>query len=183
MAERVGAFFGKTLLMKPLKIVDFLSLVSQSLVEVKKHENTPTTSDLTINSTENIWKLDKNVILIAEDVEMNMILVKALIRRIMPNVEVLEATTGRAALSIVQSHHVDLILMDVQMPEMDGLEATQSIRSLDEEKYKKIPIIALTAGALNEEREKVMNAGMNDFLTKPINTSHLKDVLKKYLKI
>lgn len=170
-------------LMKPLKIVDFLSLVSQSLVEVKKHENTPTTSDLTINSTENIWKLDKNVILIAEDVEMNMILVKALIRRIMPNVEVLEATTGRAALSIVQSHHVDLILMDVQMPEMDGLEATQSIRSLDEEKYKKIPIIALTAGALNEEREKVMNAGMNDFLTKPINTSHLKDVLKKYLKI
>ncbi len=169
--------------MKPLKMDDLHALIYQSRVKVQNDGNTQLAVEKTNKTVEKTEKMGKNVILIAEDVEMNMMLVKALIRRIMPNVDILEATTGCAALSIVQSQHVDIVLMDVQMPEMDGLEATRNIRNLKDEKYKNIPIIALTAGALNEEKEKVMNAGMNDFLTKPINTSHLKNVLEKYLKL
>jgi len=99
----------------------------------------------------------------------------------LPNVEILEAINGREAVEIIKLRHVDLILMDVQMPEMDGMEATQNIRKLDVRNVNKLPIIALTAGALSEEKEKAINSGMNDFLTKPIDTERLKNILSKYL--
>ena len=119
--------------------------------------------------------------MIVEDVEMNMLLIKVHVTNILPNVEIIEATNGLEALEVVKKRKLDLILMDVQMPEMDGMEATQNIRKLDIDGVKNLPVIALTAGALKEEKEKALNAGMNDFLTKPIDSEHLKTLLNKYL--
>jgi two-component system sensor histidine kinase EvgS len=169
-------------LMKPVKSDDLLALISTSA----KRSNNISNTDSGINEswnreTELSTITGKKVILIAEDVDMNMILIKMLIANILPNVEIIEAINGREALDIVKQQAVDLVLMDVQMPEMDGMEATQNIRLLDLERAKKLPIIALTAGALKEEKEKALNAGMNDFLTKPIDTEHLKSLLNKYL--
>jgi CheY-like chemotaxis protein len=75
----------------------------------------------------------------------------------------------------------DLILMDVQMPEIDGLEATRRIREIEAVTGNHVPIIALTAGALKEEREKCFVAGMDDFLTKPVNLKPAKATLEKHL--
>jgi CheY-like chemotaxis protein len=71
--------------------------------------------------------------------------------------------------------------MDVQMPEMDGLEATRQIRSMETGTGRHVPIIALTAGAFKEEREKCFAAGMDDFLTKPVEKEKIVSVLEKYL--
>jgi CheY-like chemotaxis protein len=74
-----------------------------------------------------------------------------------------------------------MILMDVQMPEMDGLNATQNIRGWDAHINQNVPIIALTAGALAEEKQKALAAGMNDFLSKPLEPDKIREILYKYL--
>jgi len=79
------------------------------------------------------------------------------------------APTGRDALDLWRSSPCDLILMDVQMPEMDGLEATRQIRSTG----SSVPIIALTAHAMAGDRERCLSAGMDDYVTKPINPEEL----------
>ncbi|WP_114750150.1 ATP-binding protein [Pleomorphovibrio marinus] len=126
-------------------------------------------------------KVRKRVtILVAEDVPLNMMLVKTLIGQLIPQAKILEANTGLQAAEIVGREKVDLILMDIQMPEMDGVEATRSIRNMGKEEIRDLPIIALTAGALKEEREKCLKAGMQDFLVKPIQINALSSVLSRY---
>jgi PAS domain S-box-containing protein len=125
-------------------------------------------------------KTNRACILIAEDVEMNMLLAKMLISRKMPHAQLLEATNGKEALAFVQNHAVDLIFMDVHMPEMDGLEATKQIRKWEKSHSTHIPIIALTAGALTEETNKCLEVGMNDILTKPIDAEKLELLLDTY---
>jgi len=169
-------------LMKPLKPDDLLALISSPQVSVHgTGKNASFNNNKLSDDTESGIISDRKVILIAEDVEMNMLLVKVLINKIIPNVEIIEAKNGLEAVEIVKKKHLDLILMDVQMPEMDGMEATQNIRKLDMKGLEHLPIIALTAGALKEEKEKAINAGMNDFLTKPIDSERLKTMLNKYL--
>lgn len=125
----------------------------------------------------------KKVILVAEDVKMNMVLTKFLINKYLPESIILEAENGRIAVEMLASHHVDLILMDVQMPELDGMEATRKIRKMKDEEKKNVPIIALTAGALTTEKEKAIKAGMDGFITKPIEAQQLRDAMFHYLKI
>lgn len=120
-------------------------------------------------------------IIVAEDVEMNMMLVKALINKILPNAKITEAVNGREAVYISQKINPDLILMDMQMPIMDGIEATMKIRELEESSGGFVPIVALTANAMKEEREKCFSAGMNDFLTKPIDPAKLSQAFKRFL--
>jgi CheY-like chemotaxis protein len=76
-----------------------------------------------------------------------------------------------------------MVLMDVQMPVMDGMEATRKIRLLELPEKRDLPVLALTAGALPEEKEKALEAGMNDFLAKPIDVEELKNIMHKYLRI
>jgi PAS domain S-box-containing protein len=121
-------------------------------------------------------------ILIAEDVEMNMLLIKFLLGKILPDAKMIEAIDGQEAVAIWQKEKPDLILMDMQMPVMDGIEATIKIRELEEMTDKCVPIIALTAGAMKEEKEKCLAAGMDDFLTKPIEPEKLSLALKRFLK-
>lgn len=120
-------------------------------------------------------------IVIAEDNDFNMMLVKVLVSRIIPTARIIEAVNGIESVTFWESEKPDLILMDMQMPEMSGVEATLKIRELEQNTKKHVPIIALTAGALKEEKEKCMAAGMDDFLTKPIEQEKLEQLINHYL--
>ncbi len=120
-------------------------------------------------------------VLIAEDSEFNMILAKAFLEKILPKVQIIEAKNGREAVTLFQEHSADLIFMDIQMPQLNGYEATIQIRQLAE--GKQVPIIALTAATLMEEKAKSQQAGMNDYLTKPVTIKTLELALKKWLMV
>ena len=95
------------------------------------------------------------------------------------NIDLVE--TGKEALEKAQANNYDMILMDVNMPEMDGHEATKAIRLLNNEK-KDIPIIALTASVLNTDIHKCLESGMNDYIPKPFKREELLQTLSKYYK-
>ncbi|MCD6198237.1 MAG: response regulator [Deltaproteobacteria bacterium] len=90
------------------------------------------------------------------------------------------ANNGREAVKAVVDMPYDLVLMDCQMPEMDGYKATREIRNSKSE-IRNLPIIALTANAMKGDREKCINAGMDDYLAKPLSPKALADVLEKWL--
>lgn len=120
-------------------------------------------------------------ILVAEDVSINMKLIKSLINVIVPEANIFEAINGIEAVDIATKEDIDVILMDIQMPELDGQEATRRIRKHEKSLGSHTPIVALTAGAMKEEREKAFECGMDDFLTKPIKIEKLSEVIKKYI--
>lgn len=113
-------------------------------------------------------------ILIAEDIDSNYLLLKALLDK---KYQLYRAHNGIEAIDLFKSESPDIILMDIKMPEMDGLEATEIIRELSLD----IPIIALTAFAFDADKKEALNAGCNDFITKPIAVTELKKVLSKYI--
>ena len=117
-------------------------------------------------------------ILIAEDNAINMLLTKTYLKDILPQALIVEAKDGMQAIEQYQKENLDLILMDIQMPQLNGIEATKKIREL--ETNIEIPIIALTAGSLPGEKEKCLNAGMSDFLAKPLLKQTLADMIKKW---
>ncbi len=119
-------------------------------------------------------------VLVVEDEEVNRFVACGIMASIgiAPDL----AESGAEALAKVANHHYDLIFMDVQMPEMDGLETTALIRKrLLDDGRRHIPIIALTAFALNGERERFLEAGMDDYMTKPLMRDNLIDMLKRWL--
>lgn len=113
-------------------------------------------------------------ILIAEDVESNFLLLNALLGK---KYHLLHAYNGQEAVDLFNESNPDLILMDVKMPIMDGIEATKIIRGISAQ----IPIIALTAFAFDQDRTRVLEAGCNDFLTKPLDMVLLFKTLEKYI--
>jgi len=122
---------------------------------------------------------NKLKILITEDVKMNRLVVANMLKNFLPNAELYEAVNGQEAIEMFQNVAPDLILMDIQLPVMDGLEATRRIRNSDHPGAKEIPIIALTAGVSNQEKENCFLAGMNDFLAKPIEKGALYQLIIK----
>lgn len=120
-------------------------------------------------------------ILIAEDVTVNMLVIASLVKRIVPQAEIIEVNNGLQALEYCKKNQVDLILMDVQMPQMDGLKTTEMIRLQQRGVSRHTPIIGQTAGALEEQKERCLAAGMDDFITKPIDYKTLEACLEKYL--
>jgi signal transduction histidine kinase/response regulator RpfG family c-di-GMP phosphodiesterase len=117
-------------------------------------------------------------ILIAEDNAINLLLTKTYLKDILPQALIIDAKDGAEAVEKYQKESPDLILMDIQMPHLNGIEATRKIRSM--ESNIEIPIIALTAGSLPGEKEKCFQAGMSDFLTKPLLKKTLSDMIKKW---
>lgn len=118
-------------------------------------------------------------ILIVDDNAINLKVAAGLMRPY--NMQILTAESGPAAIKMLRSRDFDVVFMDHMMPGMDGVEATEIIRNMEGDYYKKLPIIALTANAVNGAREMFINSGFNDFLAKPIELSALDRVLKAYL--
>ena len=118
-------------------------------------------------------------ILLAEDNKANQRVSAVMLQKV--GVEVDIAEDGLQVLSLVTQKDYDLILMDCQMPNMDGLEATAELRQMQDGKYKNLPIIALTADVQQDTREKCEEVGMNDFLSKPFTFDKLIKVLQKRL--
>jgi len=116
-------------------------------------------------------------VLLAEDNAINALLTRTLLEADGCYVEVVE--DGSLAVDAVKANNYDMILMDMRMPNMDGLEATRQIRSLSNE-AKAIPIIALTANAFDDDRNACFDAGMNDFMTKPVSAEELQQMVQTW---
>lgn len=116
-------------------------------------------------------------ILVAEDNEINASVVYSHLTDLGHNVDI--ATDGTTALYAMHKHHYHLVLMDISMPNMNGIEATRQWRRLEAQNTH-LPIIALTAKATSEDRDLCLKAGMDDFLSKPVNESQLREVLSKH---
>jgi CheY-like chemotaxis protein len=129
------------------------------------------------NTTENI-SLTNTRILVAEDNKMNQLLVKTILNKYQVETEMVE--NGEDVLTMMRQKNFDLVLMDVQMPKVDGISATLSLRN---EISTVIPVIAMTAHVLPGEREKCIDAGMNDYLTKPLDEEEVITMLKRYLEL
>ncbi|RFS15466.1 response regulator [Emticicia sp. C21] len=119
-------------------------------------------------------------ILIVEDNKVNMLFARTIFKSVFPNGRILEAENGRIAVEIFKKDVPDIIFMDMQMPEMNGLEATLAIREMEAGKSR-VPIIALTAGTVKGEKEKCIEAGMDDYITKPFIKDTVVKAIQKYL--
>ncbi|WP_338328272.1 ATP-binding protein [Vibrio aestuarianus] len=126
-------------------------------------------------ASEHAIPLSSRSILVVDDIRMNQIIINQMLK--MLNIQPDITTNGVEAIDAAQRNTYDLIFMDCRMPEMDGFEATQLLR----EKGYSIPIIALTAGTTLEERERCLQCGMDDILTKPYTANDLERMLIKWL--
>jgi signal transduction histidine kinase/CheY-like chemotaxis protein/HPt (histidine-containing phosphotransfer) domain-containing protein len=118
-------------------------------------------------------------VLLVDDHPINRRLGRILLEQL--GVEVQEAVDGVRALEILGTQRFDLVLMDCQMPEMDGYEATRALRSREAGTGGHLPVVALTANAMTEDRDRCLAAGMDDFLTKPLRDVDLLAVVRRYL--
>ncbi len=125
---------------------------------------------------------DENLVgrlaLLVDDDARNIFALSSVLER--HGMKVLSATTGRDAIDLMHSHpDIDIVLMDIMMPEMDGYQTIHKIR--EEARFRRLPIIALTAKAMKGDREKCLEAGASDYLAKPVNTEQLLTVLRMWL--
>jgi CheY-like chemotaxis protein/HPt (histidine-containing phosphotransfer) domain-containing protein len=118
-------------------------------------------------------------VLLVEDNELNQIIAQKLLAS--SGLALKVAGNGREALERLATQTFDLVLMDCQMPEMDGFEATERIRALERETGRHLPVIAMTASALSEDRDRCLQAGMDDYLSKPIARQGLLRMIEKWL--
>ncbi|MDD2306514.1 MAG: response regulator [Prolixibacteraceae bacterium] len=116
-------------------------------------------------------------ILIAEDVESNFLYLKAVLSKL--NATIYWAKNGNEAVEICENNSIDLVFMDLQMPEMNGYEATEILKK----KFPNLPIVAQTAFAMSDDREKALDAGCDDYLAKPIKSKDLLSVVEKFIKL
>lgn len=117
--------------------------------------------------------LDRKTILIAEDISSNYLLLSAMLCK---HYNLLHAMNGQQAVEMAKNYRIDLLLMDMKMPVMDGLTATVEIRKFN----KELPIVALTAHAFDSDKAAALEAGCNDYLAKPVDKARLMSVLRKY---
>ena len=146
--------------------------VSESLITTTPHTSS---THQGVTSTEG-GSLEGMQILVVEDNPINQLVTQSLLEDLGIKATVVEH--GAAAIAEVRQHTFDLVLMDIQMPIMDGYEATRKIRS--QHSASALPIIAMTANAMRGDREKAMEAGMNDYLTKPIDVDALENTLQHW---
>lgn len=155
------------------RLLDELTLVLHRVKNEKEYKSIITSKinkDVALN-------LENKKILIVDDDPKNIFVLAAALEDY--GAEIIEAENGKEALEKLENEAVDLILMDIMMPEMNGYEAIKKIRSID--KIKHIPIIATTAKSLKDDREKCMEAGANDYLSKPIDYDVLITIIKAWI--
>jgi signal transduction histidine kinase/CheY-like chemotaxis protein/PAS domain-containing protein len=129
--------------------------------------------------------IDKQLkILLVEDVDVNMKVFMIMLQKVIENAIIHTATNGKQAIKVFKDNRPDMIFMDIQMPIMDGLTATQKIREFEEKNgFKRTPIVAVTAHATSGYREFCIKSGTDDYITKPIDPNNLERKIVKYLGI
>lgn len=133
----------------------------------------------TIQQQHTASRIESYKVLVVDDNELNILLIKKIIGEALPNAVIIEAVNGKEAVDYYIQYQPDIIFMDIQMPEMNGYEATVEIRKI--EKNKRIPIIALTAATQNKEKEASLQMGMDDFVTKPFINAAIIAIINKWL--
>jgi CheY-like chemotaxis protein len=118
-------------------------------------------------------------LLVVDDIEINLVIAEQMLLAYGGEVSVAES--GLKSVEMVKENDYDLVFMDHMMPEVDGVDATKMIRALPGERYKKIPIVALTANVVGDVRDMFLESGMNDFLSKPLEVEEMERVLRRWL--
>ncbi len=157
-----------TMINKPLYSLNFCQTINHEMIEtghVKEDYQNFTAPEASI--------------LIVDDNEMNLKVAVGLLQPLQMNIDT--ADSGKRALQMVQQKKYHIVFMDHMMPVMDGIETTQRLRKLEGEYYQNVPIVALTANALMDAREKFAEAGMDDFVAKPIEMKEICNCIKKWL--
>lgn len=163
-------------LIKPLRIGSLIERVNLAI-----GKNIETNETAANNNDERAIFIQNHVgirVLLAEDNRINALLAKALLER--NGCDVVCVANGEEAIEAVKTTPYDIVFMDFHMPIMDGLEASKNIRALGGE-YARLPIIALTAAAMEEDRRQCIAAGMDDFITKPLDANALTNILNKWI--
>lgn len=169
------AGFAKVLV-KPFRFGDFLHSVSNDFdQQVETREDLPALD--AANAA--IMRLSAKTVLLVEDNPALRELATRQLKRL--GVEVATASDGMEAVSSAAGSKFDLILMDCQMPVMDGFEATRQIRRIEQRGHRHTPIVALTASVLPQDREKCFAAGMDEFLTKPVSLDDIRSLIKRWM--
>jgi two-component system, sensor histidine kinase and response regulator len=162
----------KAYLSKPIRRSSLLKAISAALSSPGEAEKRPrNTSDAPPRVAGSL------TILLAEDNSVNQRLAVRILEK--RGHRIVVAQTGRQALEILTQQSCDVVLMDVQMPDMDGFETTAAIREGEKTTGRRIPIIAMTANAMPGDRQQCIEAGMDDYISKPIQTKELFEVLQK----
>ncbi len=171
LAEEIGY---NSCAAKPLQISSLLSAMQEAFDEKLTYQK--------------VAKVEKNKIffkeakiLLVEDNEMNQELAVSLLNSV--GLATMVAANGKIALDLLKKNAFDLVLMDIQMPVMNGLDATQAIRNRSDEYFKNVPIIAMSAKAFQKDRDDCIKAGMNSYIAKPIDPMMLYAELAKYLQV
>jgi len=167
---------------KPIRHEELKALLSLTLTDRNGAKQTPRsiTTRHTAREVLNLFAGRKARILLAEDNITNQQVALGILKKLGLRADAV--ANGMEVLKALESLPYDLVLMDVQMPEMDGIEATRQIRSLQSSiPNHQIPIIAMTAHAMQGDREHCIEAGMNDYVTKPVSPQALVEALDKWL--
>ncbi|MEW8492501.1 MAG: transporter substrate-binding domain-containing protein [Candidatus Thiodiazotropha taylori] len=159
-------------LIKPLTA----SLIFDAIIMAYESQENKDDSQTSLNSEDSIRLLEGRILLV-EDNQINQQVAQELLEQIGLTVDAV--SNGQKAVEYVKKTTPDLVLMDIQMPVMDGYEATRAIRLLPE--HEKLPIIAMTANAMASDEEKSHRAGMNDYIFKPVDPDQLYSLLEQYL--
>jgi CheY-like chemotaxis protein len=162
-------------LLKPIRQAELREAIARVLGAVAEHREEPILTKDTLESDKMHAVLD---VLLAEDNAVNQKLAKVLLEK--RGHKVTLAGNGREALEALQQSHFDLVLMDVQMPEMDGITATMALRNREQQTGRHQAVIAMTALAMKSDRERCLEAGMDGYLAKPIRAHELDEILEKY---
>jgi PAS domain S-box-containing protein len=176
-AARLEAIGCSAYLLKPVRQKELFNTILAVMGQQQQQSKQPSTSIITRHMLAEDDH-SKNSILLAEDNAINQKLALRVLQKVGYSVDVVE--NGKLAVDAVQKKHYAVVLMDVQMPEMDGYDATRLIRALPGETGQ-VPIIAMTAHAMSGDREKCLQTGMNDYLSKPLNIDEVLTVINKYI--
>ena len=170
--------YAETIIIKGIKSEERL-LDETALFLHRTISNLPESKQIIINNLydkEAVFQTKK--ILLADDDMRNIFALSKVLQE--RGMEIIKAETGKIALEMLNTHpDIDLVLMDIMMPEMDGYEAMRKIRS--QIKFKGLPVIALTAKAMKDDKQKCIDAGANDYITKPIEVERLLSLMKVWL--
>lgn len=179
-ARQLGA---AATLTKPIRTRELYQLLGDSAdaLDISPPSSAPAETTFARSNSNGDTAADhiKSCILVVDDNQINRRLASALLQRLA--YAVVTADNGKAALDVIAETHVDAVLMDIQMPVMDGFEATAAIRRFEDQTGRRIPIVALTAHAMKGDRERCLEAGMDDYLKKPVRVAELEPKLEAVL--